>query len=415
MFHVGANILLFSKGQLESRELLGKIKRLYMQLPPFLKLKCDPDSLDEIGFPTMKSQIRALPSTTSAGIGFTASIIVCDEHAEHEYAEENYVSAKPTIDGGRQFVSVFTENAWDKDNLATTLYEDGKAGKNGFVTFFFDYNVIPNRGTEWYERVKSTIPERELAGLTAELYMYKNYPRSEEEALSVPQTVTAFDKRVLEEMLLVANQKNSVTIEAEGIDYECTNIYIPFYLGEFFIAASDVSLGVGRDYHVTTIMNVKSGDVVADIITNTLEPDEFAYRSIKLLEAYNSPKWWPEENLWGKRVIKIAEDLRYKNLCYRDEKRTKPGYFTDEKQRKELFAQLVPAIDNKQITIFNPKGIMQFMDMIKNADKAGRIEARPTGHDDYPIAVGICWLKKDEVRINPFPAKPLETLTFVGR
>jgi len=412
LFHVGANVLLFSKGQLEARELLGKAKRIFNQLPEFLKQKPDPESFEEMGFPTMKSTIRALPSTTSAGIGFTASIIVCDEHAEHEYAEENYVSAKPTIDRGGQFISVFTENAWNKDNLATVLYEDGKEDKNGFISIFFPFNVVPNRDEEWYQAVRNSIPDRELAGLTPELYMYKNYPRSEEEALSVPQTVAAFDKKVLENMLEVANRTNSVTIEHEGIDYEYCNIYLPFHLGDFFVVASDVSLGVGRDYNVTTIMNVKTGVIVADIVTNTLDPDEFAWHTIRLLEAYKNPKWWPEENLWGKRVIKVAQDLKYTNLQYRDERRTKAGFVTDEKTRKDLFAGLIPAVDNRQITILNPKGVLQLMDLIRNADKNGRIEARSTGHDDYPIAAGICWLKKDTVSVGLSPPKPIHTLTF---
>ena len=104
--------------------------------------------------------------------------------------------------------------------------------------------------------------------------------------------------------------------------------------------------------------------------------------------------------------------MKYSGLQYRDDKKTKAGFITDEKTRKDLFSGLVPAINNRQITIYNPLGVRQFMGMIRNADKGGRIEATALGHDDYPIAVGICWLMKDKVSIMADRLKPIETLTF---
>ena len=218
LFNEGAVVLLFSKGKDEAKELLAKSRRIYNQLPEFLKQELYPSGTEEIGFPVMKSMIKTLPSTTSAGIGYTASIIVCDEHAEHEYADENYVSAKPVIDGGRQFISVFTENAWDKGNLATTLYEDAKKDKNGFTPVFFPYDVIPGRDEAWYAATERSIPDRDLKGLTPELYMSKNYPHTEEEALSTPQTVAAFDKGVLREMKEEADKQPRITISQDGLD-----------------------------------------------------------------------------------------------------------------------------------------------------------------------------------------------------
>lgn len=426
IFHEGANILLYSKGQLEARELLDKSKRIYNQLPAFLKPKTGLESREEISFPVAKSFIRALPSTETAGIGYQSSIIVWDEHAEHEYARENYLHSKPTIDSiGGQCISCFTENAWDKNNLATELFEGalegnidinrggvGRVGKNGWTPLFFPYNVIEGRDEKWYEDVKSSIPESELSGLTPELYMYKNYPRSIEEALSVPQTVSAFDKNVLKMMMEDATKQPKITIKQDGIDYRYINIYRDFHLGELYVAASDVSLGVGRDYQVTVIMNAKNGVIVADILDNTINEELFAMISLQLLDVYNKPKWWPEFNLYGRRVISIAESNSYRNLGYRDAKREKPGFITDEKTRMDLFAELIPAINNYQISIFNTKGLQQFDSMIRNADKNGRIEARSGTNDDYPITVGICWLKKKEVVPALVDSEAVESLHF---
>jgi len=158
MSHLGANVLLFSKGQPEAKELLAKSVRIYNQLPHFLRLKLSPESTEEIGFPTMKSSIKAFASTPSAGISYTASIVVCDEHAEHPYADENYLSSKPTRDAGGQFISVFTESPWDLDNLATAIFQDAEAKKNDFIPLFFPWDVVPYRDEEWYERTRKNIP-----------------------------------------------------------------------------------------------------------------------------------------------------------------------------------------------------------------------------------------------------------------
>jgi len=430
IFHEGANVLLYSKGETEASELLDKSKRVYNELPSFLKPKMGAESKSEISFPVMKSAIRAMPSTKSAGIGYTASILVWDEHAEHEYARENYLHSKPTIDMAGQCISCFTENAWDKDNLATELFEgalrdndpvtDGeylpnKEGANGWTPIFFPYTVVVGRDEKWYQGVKNSIPEGELSGLTPELYMLKNYPRSIEEALSVPQTVSAFDKSVLKAMLEEANKQPKITISTDGIDYNYINIYRDFHLGDSYIAASDVSLGVGRDYQVTCIMNARTGVVVADILDNTINEEIFAMLSMQLLEIYNSPKWYPEYNLYGRRVIEIAQSNHYRNLGYRDAKRTKPGFVTDEKTRMDLFSGLIPAVNNYQITVFNPKGVMQLGDLIRNADKSGRIEARSSGHDDYPIALGICWLMKKQISIIPDEIDGIDSVHFTEK
>ena len=138
---------------------------------------------------------------------------------------------------------------------------------------------------------------------------------------------------------------------------------------------------------------------------------------------YHSPLWWPEANLYGRTVIKKAIELGYRRFGYRgdkpiswnnigDDDLRRVGFFTDEKHRGDLFGSLIPAINDYQIKIYNQQGLKQFYGIIRNANNKGKIEAMSSQHDDYVIAVGICWLKKGDVRTSFGPIKPLETLTF---
>ena len=408
--HRGAKIMLFSKGEDEAMELLGKTKRIYNHLPDWLKLKLDPDSAKEMGFPTMESSIKAFAATQTAGISYTASVVVCDEHDEHPYADENYMSSKPTRDAGGQFISVFTANP-DPNTLAKAIFRDAVKGKNDFLPLFFEYDVRPGRDIEWYEHTKRNIPERELAKLSPELYMFKNYPRTIEEALSIPSSIAVFDSKVLNVMM--EQTRNPMKIEAD-IDQNIIHIYKPFMIGEFYICTADTAHGVGGDYSTAGIMNVKTLEVVADIFSSVLSTDEFALHIFSMCALYKNPKCYVEDNDWGRTVINTMMTLGYRNWGYQDEKRTegKEGWHTDKKSRYELFGKLTPAINNNQVTIYNSAGLKQFYDVIRNPKKDGRIEASSGRHDDYPIMVGICLAKRHEVDISFGPMEIISTVHF---
>ena len=421
-FHQSSNVFLYSKGEEEAWEKLDKCRRVEKHLPFFLRHTIKPDSNSIMKFVENGSVIRAFPATADAGIGWTASILDMDELEKHPYANQNYSNAKPTIDAGGQYIGVFTVDKLKPVTLAKTLFTQAwyTPEDSAFKALFFDYTVRPGRDEEWYERKKRETPPEDLDGLSPELYMEQNYPRSAEEALEPTQTMAAFDLNALKGML--ENVKSPVKITESELDLSIVNIYEDFHIGNYYIGATDTSHGVGQDYSTTGIMNVKTGAMVADIMRNDIPPEELALHSFKLLERFHFPKWYIEANEWGGVTISKAKALQYRNLGYQDEKRTKVGFLTESHKTKEglkgtridLFGQLIPAINNYQIIIYNIDGLRQFFDVIRNAAKEGRIEAKQGRHDDYPIVVGICWLKKDEVVTGP-AGQVVETLDFGRR
>ena len=421
-FHPSSNVFLYSKGESEAWEKLDKCRRLEHHLPAFLRHTVNPDSKSEMKFVAQNSTLRAFPATASAGIGFTASILDMDELEEHPYAEQNFAMAKPTIDAGGQYIGVFTVNKLNPVTLAKTLFTKAwyTPEDSAFSALFFDYSVRPGRDEAWYARTLSETPEEELGGLSPQLYMEQNYPRSAEEALSPTQVMAAFDLESLKAML--ENVDSPIKIKDSELDLNVVNIYRDFNIGDFYIAGTDTSHGVGQDFSVTTVMNVKTGAVVADILRNDISPEELTLHSFKLLERFKFPLWYIEANEWGGVTVAKAKELRYRHLGYQDKKRTKVGFLTESHvtseglrgTRIDLFGQLIPAINNRQIVIYNVDGLRQFFDTIRNTAKGGRIEALPNRHDDYPIAVGICWLKRSEVYTGGM-TEPVKTLDFVNR
>lgn len=410
--HEGSLSILFSKGEEEAIALLDKCKGVYNALPPFMKLAKGGDSKTELSFPFVNSHIYAKAGTESAGVSFQASIIVMDEAQEMEYAQKLWLNAKPCIDHGGQLIMVFTSPKPELDKLPVHIFRQSRKGTNNFKASFVSCWARPGRDQKWYDKTMKDLSPEALEGLSRELYMERAYPRSEEEALSEASSVSAFDYRVLDEMM--GNTLNPIKNTPDGIDPKLVHIYQMWHLGELYIAGTDTSHGVGKDYSVTVVMNCRTGAVVADILSNVLHENDFAFHSMKLMEAFHNPLWYIEDNDWGRVIINAALRAGYNHLGYSDKQRNRPGWHTGggDEGRTLLWGNLIPAINNHQITIFNPEGIKQFRDVYRNSEKNGRIEAKKGGHDDYPMAVGICWLKREEVRPPVYDYVPIQTLHF---
>ncbi|GAG32719.1 unnamed protein product, partial [marine sediment metagenome] len=243
-------------------------------------------------------------------------------------------------------------------SLPVAIFKDAVKGKNGFCPMFFGWDVRPERTQEWYDKTRESIPETDLGTLTPEMYMQCNYPKTAEEALEPAQTIAAFNLESLKWMM--SEIRNPIPMP--DFDDSIVHVYKQHTLGNFYIAATDTSHGVGKDYSVTVIMNVKTGEVVADVFSNIVSEEELAMHSVNLLKYYGSPLWFIEDNDWGRSTILAAMRLHYKNFGYQDKAKTKIGYHTigGDSGRNALWGSLIPAINNKIILVYNKAGLLQF-------------------------------------------------------
>jgi hypothetical protein len=397
LYHKGANVMLFSQGELEAKALLQKVRQVHDELPPHLQGMLSTNSTTEMRFEDIGSKVTALPSTEKAGRGETGTLVIQDEADFHEYADTNYAALKPTIDAGGQLIQVSTSNKKNMSSLFKGLYRG--APDNGFCARFYSWAVRPERDQNWYDRIRREAPD--TADMNADLYMEQEYPRAEEEALAPSRILSAFDADVLEAMM----DDTCKPVETTGI-LTTVNIYQKPSVGKRYMAATDSSHGVGADFGVSVVMDATTGMVVADIIDQYIEPEVLASETVDLLEKYNNPIWAIEDNEWGILAIRRAQELEYPNLYERlrpgktlsgaSVQVKRPGWHTDEKTRYILWGELIQAIKDRLIVIPNRDGLVQFTSVIRNPEKNGRIEGMVGAHDDYPLAVGIAWQMRKE-------------------
>lgn len=397
MFKEGSLVLMLSKGQFESKELLSKARFIYRNLPDDWQWPLATDSSSEIAPKGKTAKIVALPSTEDAGRSETASVVIQDEADFHEFLDSNYAAVKPTIDAGGQMLMGSTSNKRKLISLFKELYRGGP--DNGWHVVFWPWTARPGRDQEWFDQVKRNVPsldELTAEGMSPDLYMEQNYPVDAQEALAPPKSIGAFDQDMLKDMQELTRKPTSVIDGA-------INIYQGFRAGGRYGAGTDTAHGTGYDFSVTTVIDLKSGNVVADIMSNSMQPEDLAHHSLELLKRYGSPIWGIEDNEWGIVVVKAAQEARYPRIYKHKTGRGAEhiGWHTDGKTRWELWGELQAAVNAGQITVFSSPGLSQFFSVILNPDKGHRPEAMKGAHDDYPVAVGIAWQMRKKSFVMP--------------
>ncbi|MFQ7158955.1 MAG: hypothetical protein ACLRPX_04760, partial [Ruthenibacterium sp.] len=120
-----------------------------------------------------ESVLKAFLSSPGAARGFTADLVILDEWAFQQYAEEIWASIFPVVNrpGGGRVIGLSTIR------LGTLFEEIFTNPDNGFHKIFLPWQADPARNQAWYARTLGALGEEKTL---------QEYPASVEEALSVP-------------------------------------------------------------------------------------------------------------------------------------------------------------------------------------------------------------------------------------
>ena len=175
IFNLGHTVVALSKTEDDAKELVRRMSVVLDNMPQILKAggltwRMTATSIvitDDRG--KLMSTFKAFPASPSAGRSFTGNILMIDEWAFQEFAEEIWTSAYPTINRptGGKVIGLSTIKRG-------TLFEKLWCEKNEFHKIFLSVFSDPRRTKEWYERTA-----RDLG-----VKVKQEYPRTAEEALS---------------------------------------------------------------------------------------------------------------------------------------------------------------------------------------------------------------------------------------
>lgn len=192
--HIAAHLLITRSGRLvismsrseeEAKELIRRVAFVFANMPALIQdernkpngwtgptYKANALDLVVKNKDNPVSTMKAFASSPNAGRSFTADLLIIDEHAFQEWAEEIWTAAYPTInspDGGK----VILISTIKRGTLFENLFTDPD---NGFNKLFIPWYADPSRDAKWYEETKKVLGD----------LITQEYPATIEEALTIP-------------------------------------------------------------------------------------------------------------------------------------------------------------------------------------------------------------------------------------
>lgn len=287
----GRTVIGLSRTEDEAKELVRRLEVEFANMPYLIR---EHKSTSAIGWkgPTYEkhslelvihypnepdSVFKAFPSSPGSCRSFTADLVIFDEWAFQQWAEEIWISAAPTINRptGGKFIGLST-------NLHGTLFEEMYTNKeNGFNHIFIPWYADPRRDEKWY---------KETLAMMGEEAMKQEYPATEEEALNVAgglyfPEVTA--ETHISDKPLTGNVNRYVSIDY-GFD---------MFAAYFYEVDEHYNAQIYREIHEPNLNAMQASDMLRDLASG---------ENIQLYLA--PPDLWNRQASTGKSTANIFEE-----------------------------------------------------------------------------------------------------------
>ena len=154
LFNTDKNALVLGNKRKTAVEILDKAKKIYLELPYFIKPGIYKWNEGEIVLDN-GCRLMAEATTINSGISFTFHCVLADEfaHIQPNIMEKFYNNLFPTITAGKaRFMITSTQNGY---NLFYRLYKAAEAGVSEYAHFKTDWDEVPEWNPEkkcWEKR-----------------------------------------------------------------------------------------------------------------------------------------------------------------------------------------------------------------------------------------------------------------------
>lgn len=382
IFNKHKSVVILSRGDAESTEVLDRIKVMYDELPAWLKPGIIEDNKHTFKLAT-QSTIKSRPSGKQSGRSLAGSLLIIDEAAFIENIDTIWAAVYPIIStGGRAFV-LSTVNG--VGNWYYDVYNKAVNKENSFNSIDIQWKDHPeykrHEGYEWLYK------EMEEKGLNVD-----EWEKTTRANMPIRQWMQEYEGAFLgtgETFIAgeILNRVNSQTSENYIQKYENKMRIFqepqPYY---FYVLGCDTSLGGNRDYSAFHIINCYNGQQVAEFYSNNTPINEFATIIAAEASIYNTAYVLPERNTIGNNLIDwLFNVLEYENIWSDD--KGKFGFQINAQNREQLLANLEEAVRTDLIKINSSRTCDELLTFIVN--ESGKAVAEKNKNDDLVMSLAL--------------------------
>ncbi len=395
LFNNDFNVLIIATKQEVAKNLVTKVRVMHDLLPTWLRGAAAEDNKLSLRLAN-GSQIKAIASSPDAGRSEALSLLVFDEAAFIDSAEEIWISAQSTLSTGGSCIALSTPNG--VGNWFHKTWMDAENGINGFVTTRLHWSVHPERDKRWRDE------QDRLLGFKAAAQECDTEFVSSGDNVIEPDVLMFYKDTYIEEPK-----------EKRGID---NNLWIWEYpnTSGTYIVCADVARGDASDYSAAQVIDIVNLTQVAEY-KGKMDTKDFGNFLVSLATEYNDALLVIENSNVGWATIQQCIDRNYGNLFYMSkdlryvdtqrqltnkinasERQLVAGFSTTSRTRPLIISKLDEYLTAKSITIRSSRLIDELFVFIWKNSKA---QAMQGYNDDLIMAFSISlWIRDTAIRLR---------------
>lgn len=265
LFNIDKNTLVVANKRRTSVEILDKIKKIYLEVPYFLKPGILKWNEAEIVFDN-GCRVIAEATTINSGISFTFHCVLADEfaHIAPNILDKFYNNIFPTITAGRaRFIITSTPLDY---NLFYRLYKAAEAGENDYAPFSTDWWEVPewNPDKRCWEKRDEEWHQRQIANYGSEEAFNKQFGASFDVNANTLVKVKKI-KEMRERAVEFVNKDIYGVSHSEFFFWDPTYDPMEDLKKDHIIITCDLAEGGGNDYTVFIFNKLQKDDTMETI------------------------------------------------------------------------------------------------------------------------------------------------------
>ena len=394
LFHSDKTVLVIATKQETAKNLIAKAQFAYEHLPVWLRSPYKENNKLNLKFKN-GSEIKAVSSSGDAGRSEAVSLLIIDEAAHIDRAEEIWISAQSTLaTGGR---SIIISTPFGVGNFFHSTWTQSENKENDFARVKLNWRVHPDRDDEWYQKEYALLGDRGF--------------RQEYEAEFLGSGNTVYETT---DIMFYKETYKMDPIEKRGFD---GNLWIweqPNYTKPYLLVA-DVARGDGLDSSTFHVLEGNTCTQVAEY-KGKLDTTDFGHMLIEVGTFYNDALIVVENATQGWAVLQVIINRGYKNLFYMSEdplvveqgrlltnkwtqydRKKVPGFTTSNKTRPLIISKLDEYLRSKTVIIHSDRLLNEMLTFIWENGKA---VAQEGYNDDLIMAMAIgLWVRDTSLKL----------------
>lgn len=397
LFHSDKKVLVIATKQETAKNLVSKVQFMYDGLPSWMKFPKDDVTKNKLslGFPN-GSEIKAVASSPDAGRSEALSLLIIDECAFIDDAEEIWASAQATLSTGGDAVLLSTPNG--QGNFFHKMWVEAETGQNGFNTILLDWRVHPERDQAWRDEQTRKLGPVMSAQEHDASFIYSG------NTVVAPEVIEFYKKSFM-----------LPPVKKTGLLDDNFWVWEPPAPEKTYIVAADVARGDGADFSTLQVIDVEASAQVAEY-KGKMGTKEFGNFMVSIATEYNTALLIPDNSSIGWNAIQQVIDLGYGNLFYmtkdlqyvdvqhqivdyiRQDQKLVPGFTISSRTRPLLIARLNEYMTENSFTIRSARLLAELDTFVW---QNGRAEALSNSNDDLVMALCLgLWVRDTALKLR---------------